>query len=152
MLLTIQMVSCDDTYQSSIPDYPVNLELNLTSTYPNFKNSTNEYLLFKTIVGLPVRSEIGFGGIIICTTGFDDYGSSLYFAFDFACPFEVKRDIRVYPDTNSISHVVCEKCGSVFDLSYGNGSPLSGPALDTKQVLKRYRVLKQGDVLYISNR
>ena len=147
MLLAFQFASCSDNIKSSIPDYPVSLDLNLTSTYPIFKNSVNDFLLFKTIVGLPVTSRIGFGGIIVCTSGFDDSGNSLYFAFDMACPFEVKNNIRVYPDTTGLSRVVCEKCGSVFDVSYGNGSPISGPA---KETLKRYRTNFVGDVLYIT--
>lgn len=150
LLLTFNLVSCDDNFVSSIPDYPVNLNLNLTSSYPNFKNSANDFLLFKTIEGLPADSRIGFGGIMVCTSGFDDYGNSLYFAFDMACPFEVKNNIRVYPNPNTISHVVCEKCGSVFDVSYGNGGPISGPALDAKKVLKRYRTYLSSDVLNIS--
>lgn len=147
LLLAFQFASCNDSIKSSIPDYPVSLDLNLTSTYPIFKNSVNDFLSFKTIVGLPVTSRIGFGGIIVCTSGFDDSGNSLYFAFDMACPFEVKNNIRVYPDTTGLSRVVCEKCGSVFDVSYGNGSPISGPA---KETLKRYRTNFVGDVLYIT--
>ncbi|MEI8085814.1 MAG: hypothetical protein WCG93_06325 [Paludibacter sp.] len=147
LLLAFYFVSCNDTIKSSIPDYPVSLNLNLTSTYPIFKNSVNSFLFFKTSAGLPINNYIGFGGIIVCTSGFDDYGNSLYFAFDMACPNEVKNNIRVYPDSTGLSRVVCEKCGSVFDVSYGNGSPLSGPA---KETLKRYRANLVGDVLYIS--
>jgi hypothetical protein len=120
--------------------------LNLTSTYPTFKNSTNQYLFFET-----KRFEtdrIGFGGILVCSgIGFDDYGNTLYYAFDMACPYEVKRDIRVYPAENELGKVACEECGSVYDVGFGFGIPTSGPS---KEALKRYRASLSGDILHIS--
>ena len=67
-LLALQFVSCDDTYKSSIPDFPVSLELNLTTTYPTFKNSYNKYLIFDKKIN--VTDYIGYGGILVYT-GFD---------------------------------------------------------------------------------
>ena len=49
---------CDDNYVSSIPSYPVGLQLNLTSTYSTFKNSTNQFLLFEKRINETDR--IGF--------------------------------------------------------------------------------------------
>jgi len=137
-LCVLSFASCDDTYQSSIPDYPVNLELNLTSTYPNF-NGPNQFLIFtKPII---VNDRIGFGGIIVYT-GLDEN----YYAFDMACPYEAKRTILVYPDTTGLPQVICKTCGSVYDVSYGIGNPTSGPS---EEVLKRYRAVKQADILYV---
>lgn len=139
---------CKDNVQSPIPNYPVYLELNLTSTYPTFRNSVNQFLEFKTREKLPETSSIGFGGIIVYSgSSLDDYGNTQYYAFDMACPYEIKRDVKVYPDTNGLSHVICEKCGSVFDVSFGSGGPISGPA---KDFLKRYKTSLSGDVLYIT--
>jgi len=138
LIFSTAFSSCYDNVISSIPDYPVRLQLNLTTTYPTFKNSVNQFLLFEKR-----RFEtdyIGFGGILVYT-GFDGE----YYAFDMACPYEAKNTIRAYP--NDIGQAICKECGSVFDISYGIGNPSSGPA---KEVLKRYKTSISGDVLYIS--
>ena len=150
LLLTILVgtstTGCYDNVQSSIPDLPVSLQLNLTTTYPTFKNSSNQYLLFEK--RYLETDRIGYGGILVCTgVALDDYGNSTYFAFDMACPYEADKDVKVYPDENSLGKVVCEKCGSVFDVGYGFGNPLSGPA---KETLKKYRTTISGDYLIVS--
>lgn len=139
-LLSLYLVSCNDNVISSIPDYPVSLNLNLTTTYPNFRNSYNKFLIFKKEVF--VTDRIGYGGILVYS-GFD--GS--YYAFDMSCPYEAKQNIRVYP--NDTGQAVCEGCGSVFDIGYGIGNPSSGKA---KQALKRYKATLSGDVLYVNQR
>lgn len=136
-LLLLTGAGCDDVYISSIPDYPVSLELNLASSYPNFRNSVNETLLFEK----PVKAtdRIGFGGILVYS-GFDFN----YYAFDLACPYEAKANVKVKP--NGLGQVVCAACKSVYDISYGIGNPVEGPA---KEILRRYKTAIQGDILYI---
>jgi|GEM_PF-1059419 len=122
---------------SKIPNFPVSLELNLTTTYPNFRNSYNHYLTFTKPI--TVTDRIGFGGILVYT-GFDGE----YYAFDMSCPYEAKSNIRIYP--NDLGQAVCEGCGTVFDIGYGIGNPSSGKA---KEELKRYKTTLSGDILYI---
>jgi len=138
--LVISLSGCNDTYISSIPDYPVYLNLNLTTTYPTFRNSTNQVLLFEKPV--IVTDRIGYGGILVYS-GLDGE----YYAFDMSCPYEAKQNIRVHPNGNA--QVVCEGCGSVFDIGYGIGNPSSGKA---KEALKRYKAMLSGDVLFVSPR
>lgn len=145
-ILCIALIGCKDNIRSSIPDYPVYLELRLSSTYPTFRNSFGQTLLFDK----PIKSNerIGYGGIAVCTgIAADDYGNSQYFAFDMACPFELKKDVIVYQDTSVVSHLYCKKCGSVFDISFGFGNPISGPA---KEYLKKYKTSLSNDVLYVT--
>ena len=145
-VIILLIAGCKDNIQSSIPNFPVYLELNLTSTYPIFKNSVNQCLLFERKEGLPETYYIGYGGILVCTgMNFDDSGNIIYYAFDMACPYEVKQTVRVYP--NGDGEVICKTCGSVFDIRFGNGNPTSGPA---KEMLKSYRASLVGDVLYVS--
>lgn len=140
-LLAFTFASCRDTVTSSIPDYPVYLELNMaTAPYTTFLNSYDHYFYFKSSTGLSASNKIGYGGIIVCT-GFDGG----YYAFDMSCPYEAKQTVRVYP--NDSGEAVCEKCGSVFMLGYGIGDPQSGPA---KETLKRYRVTVSGYMLYVT--
>jgi nitrite reductase/ring-hydroxylating ferredoxin subunit len=140
VFISLPLVGCNDNVISSIPDFPVYLELNLTSTYPTFRNSFNKYLLFEKQVF--VTDRIGYGGILVYT---DLNGE--YCAFDLSCPYEAKPTIRVEPNTTG--QAVCEGCGSVFDLTSGIGNPISGKA---KEVLKRYKATLSGDILYITLR
>lgn len=137
MLLTIPLVSCNDNVQSSIPDFPVYLNLNLTTVYPNFR-SPNQALTFEKRTFETDR--VGYGGILVYI-GFDGE----YYAFDMSCPVEVKQTVRVHP--NGLGQAVCESCGSMFDLGYGIGNPSSGEA---KEALKRYKTTLNGDILYIT--
>jgi nitrite reductase/ring-hydroxylating ferredoxin subunit len=137
-LFNFSFTSCNDNYMSSIPDYPVYLELNLTTTYPTFRNSYNKSMTF--IKPFTAIERIGYGGILVYT-GFEGE----YYAFDMSCPYEHQPTIRVYP--NGLGQVICEGCGTVFDISYGVGNPTSGK---TKEVLKKYRTSLSGDVLYIT--
>lgn len=136
--MALASAGCNDNVLSSIPDFPVYLELNLTSTYPTFRNSYNKSLLFKKPV--LATDRIGYGGILVYT-GLD----GKYYAFDMSCPYEAKQSILVYP--NDKGQVVCEGCGSVFDIGYGIGNPSSGKA---KETLKRYKTSLPGDVLFIT--
>lgn len=137
-ILTFSFAGCNDNVISSIPDYPVYLELNLTSTYPTFRNSVNESLVFEKPILITDRT--GYGGILVYS-GFDGG----YYAFDMSCPYEAKQTIRVLP--NGLGQAVCEGCGSVYDISFGIGNPLSGKA---KEALKRYKTISSGDILYVT--
>ncbi len=137
-VIILTLSSCNDNPISSIPDFPVYMELNLTSTYPTFKNSYNQSLTFTK--GVTITDRVGYGGILVCT-GFEGE----YYAFDMSCPYEAKQTIRVYPNGNG--QAVCEKCGSVFDTGYGIGNPSAGPA---KEVLKKYKTSLSGDILFIT--
>lgn len=139
MFLPFLLLSCDNSYDSSIPDFPVYLELDFrVSPYNTLKNSVNQYLIIDHWIQ---TGRIGFSGVLVYT----DFEGK-YCAFDLCCPYEAQRDIKITPNENG--EAVCEKCGSVFSIAYGIGNPVSGPA---KQPLKRYKAIVQGDVLYIVN-
>lgn len=142
-LLSVHAASCDDNYVSSIPDYPVYLELNLT-TYPynDLNYSSNVFFYFETRANLPATNSIGFGGLIV-NTGFDGN----FYAFDMCCPYEAKKTIKVYP--NDIGEAVCKECGSIFDIGNGTGFPTSGLA---KEPLRNYRTYRNGNYLYVSRK
>jgi nitrite reductase/ring-hydroxylating ferredoxin subunit len=135
--LSFIILGCDDTYISSIPNYPVSLQLNLTSTYPIFKNSINQFLIFQKPV--TATDRIGYGGILVYT-GFDQE----YYAFDMACPYEAKSTIRVKP--NDLGQAICDSCKTVYDISLGLGIPISGPS---KEMLRKYKTSVDGDYLYV---
>lgn len=146
--------SCEEQYISPIPNYPVNLELNLTASYPTFTNP-NDVMEFQK----PVKATdaTGYGGILV----YIDFDSN-YRAFDMGCPYEADSALMSNPPrvhSNGLGQVVCEKCKSVYDISYGLGNPIDGPAYDKTYVknsekrifLKTYLARRQGDYLYITH-
>jgi nitrite reductase/ring-hydroxylating ferredoxin subunit len=141
------LTACNDQTVSPIPSYPVYLNLNLTVSYPLFRNSIDQILLFEKRINETDR--IGYGGIIVYT-GFDGG----YYAFDMSCPYEAKATTKVRPRVGANGQpevdgqVVCDSCKSVFDISYGFGNPISGKS---KQPLKRYKTSLSGDYLTIIN-
>ncbi|HPQ12733.1 MAG TPA: hypothetical protein PLQ60_04610 [Paludibacteraceae bacterium] len=139
VLLTLVFIGCDNSSRSSIPDAPVNLQLNMLVAPYNTFNTPNSYLIFDKRMNEIDR--IGYGGILL----YIDYEGK-YCAFDLACPYEVNPNVKVTP--NDEGKAVCEKCGSVFELLYGIGAPISGPA---KEPLKRYHVYLSNNWLYVTN-
>lgn len=82
-------------------------------------------------------SQTGFGGVVVVR----DFLNELH-AYDMACPVEVKRDIRVYVDSEE-NVARCEKCGSTYDI-FRYGAPLSGEAHAKGYGLTRYNVYQPG--------
>jgi len=145
LILGVITSSCEGPYISPIPDYPVSMSLNLTASYPTFKNSANQYLIFTKPI--TATDRIGYGGLLVCTgVMMDDYGNSLYFAYDLACPHEADATIRVAPLGDRLGEVKCPECGTVYNAGYGFGEPLSGPS---KHPLKRYKTMLHGDILQV---
>jgi len=149
-LLAFSFSGCDDNYYSSIPDVPVYIKLNLTAAHTAFKNSSNQFLLFeKNGVYNDLIGGLGYGGVLVYSgLSLDDSGNTVYYAFDMSCPYEADKDIKVYPKEDGFGEVVCEKCGSIYNLGYGFGNPTSGPSTES---LKRYKAKTSGyDYLIIT--
>ncbi|MDR2824258.1 MAG: hypothetical protein LBB41_03550 [Prevotellaceae bacterium] len=133
----IYISSCEDNRHSPILDYPVHLEIDLLGEYNTFKGSKGESLIF--IEPRLATDRLGFGGILVCTNMTGEYC-----AFDLACPYEAKRDVRVRPDGLV---AVCAECGSQFDLwETALGVPTQGVS---KFPLKKYQVRESGGKLVI---
>lgn len=143
-IFSLFLLSCDDTYISSIPDYPVNLRLDLyTNPYNTIKENSNHYLIFD--LNSPNYGGIygiGYGGILVFC-GWD----SKYYAFDLSCPYEHKQNIKIKP--NGLGQAICDSCKTVYDISYGVGNPTSGKA---KEYLKSYKAVFLNGYLYVTNK
>jgi hypothetical protein len=145
LFVSLLGIACEGPYISPIPPYPVSMSLNLTASYPTFYDSSGQFLIFTK----PIKAtdRIGFGGLLVCTSVMrDDFGNSIYYAYDLACPHEVDASIRVEPLPDGFGEVICPHCETVYNAGYGFGEPRSGPS---KHPLKRYKTLLQGDILYI---
>lgn len=133
--------SCEKEYYTSIPNYPVNIELRLE----NMDYELNAKLAYKTIIQPRYAVEkTGYGGILVIN-GMGENPVNL-FAYDLACPVEVQRNVRVVPDHSGIT-ATCPQCGAVFTIATGIGRPESG----TKYSLKSYRVVGNGAQYIVTN-
>ena len=139
LIILAMLTGCEDNYISPIPNYPVSLRLNLTATYPTFKNSVGQTLTFEKPI--LATDRIGFGGIVVCTNHFGEYT-----AYDMSCPHEAKQKIKVKP--NDVGQLVCDSCNSVYDISQQSAFPVSGPS---KHPLKQYKTMVDGDYLHVFN-
>lgn len=134
--------SCEKEYYTSIPNFPVNIELRLgTTDYElNAQLTCKEYIQPRY-----ANEKVGFGGVLVIN-GMGDNPVNL-FAYDLACPVEAERNVLVVPDKSGIT-ATCPKCGTVFTIATGTGAPQSG----TKFYLKSYRVIATGVQQYtVSN-
>ena len=89
-----------------------------------------------------IATYTGYGGVLLVG---DLYGNPL--AYDLACPYEAKPDIRIVVD-ESEHDAACPACGSTYDIFGGNGRPTSGPSAEHGYGLTRYRVLEGGIMNY----
>ena len=140
-IVSLLLTGFNDTVISSVPDSYVNLQLNLTTTYPTFRNNPYSYLLFEKPI--LVTDAVGYGGILVYC------GVESYFAYDLCCPYEHKRKIKIRPNSDSKLEFkfTCDSCKTIYDVSSGFGYPVSGPS---KEALRRYKAVLNGDILYIS--
>ncbi|MDR1739024.1 MAG: hypothetical protein LBR66_09470 [Candidatus Symbiothrix sp.] len=132
-LLCCAYLSCDERYESPIPDAPVNLSLDL-----RYEDSHLVALLaYKTFTqGRLANETTGFGGVLV-VNGAGANGLINLYAYDLACPVETDRTIRIVP--NETGTAVCPKCGAKYDIAYGTGVAQSGG----KYPLKAYPVRKK---------
>ena len=133
--------SCEEEYYTTIPYAPVHLELNLATL--DYELNTN--LAYKIITQPRIALDrLGFGGILIIN-GVGDYSVNLY-AFDLACPVEAQRNTKVVPDNSGIT-ATCPKCGAVYSIATGTGTPQSG----SKHYLRSYKVSGSGTQYTVYN-
>jgi nitrite reductase/ring-hydroxylating ferredoxin subunit len=139
--------ACENTSnRSSIPSAPVNIRLNLQHYLHLSAPFASEYFTEPNqSIGV---FYVGFGGVLISTFIDSNSGNVQYAAYDMACPYEVDRSTRVYPDQTGV-YAVCETCGSKFDLSMGLGMLVQGPA---KEHLRRFNVSREGFFLRVTPR
>lgn len=149
LLLSFVACSTDDgVYDTSLPYAPVRLTL-----YPygeDYQLLTPTSVLF---VEHPLHADerIGHGGIVVVHTLSEGRHYLPFAAFDMACPLEYPSivPVRANPHSEVPSAVVCPMCGTVYDLLYGWGAPISGPG---RIPLQQYSIRETSDrALFVFN-
>lgn len=136
-LFALLLLGCNSTFDSSVPDWPVYLELDLTYEDRDLK-AIQAYKLYTPTTINQATEKTGFSGVLVY------HGIDGYYAFDAACPVEHQASVRV--EVEDGVYAVCPRCGSKFNLLEGYGSPVEGSATEG---LKRYPVDQVGEKLYI---
>lgn len=126
-VLCLLFPACKDTtFKSSVPNYPVYLQLNILAEYPHFLNApADKYLIFKH-QRYPTDA-LGYAGLLVQR---DMDGR--FRAYDLACPHCLNRERTIEPDG---LFAVCPICGEAYDLSYGLAIPTKGKS---KEALRQY--------------
>jgi nitrite reductase/ring-hydroxylating ferredoxin subunit len=142
ILLICIVFSCKEEIYSTIPTAPVSykLNLNLYEADARLNAGVGTYLC---ITQKRLETDrLGFGGLLI-VNGIGEEAVNIY-AYDLACPNEASRNALVVPENISEAGsptaitAKCPKCGAVFNIIDGYGTPQSG----SKYYLRAYRVMK----------
>ncbi|MDR2496120.1 MAG: Rieske 2Fe-2S domain-containing protein [Tannerellaceae bacterium] len=140
LLILALLQACDTTYRSSIPDSPVYIEVNLDYEDADLiPLQASKFFSRGQNINLAIESA-GYGGVLVYHALDDNF-----YAFDAACPHEANPTAIVRIDEDRL-HATCPKCESRYDLSYGNGNPVSGPS---REALRRYTVVRSGSKLIV---
>lgn len=132
----LSLVSCQQDYQSNVPDYPVNLDIDIEREYPGFVPAAPcQSLVFDH--KRYERDYIGYAGVVVWININGEYRAA-----DLCCPKCLNRTKHV--EVNGIE-AVCPLCGEAFDLML-YGFPIKGIV---DQPLKPYDVEKNGCTLQI---
>ena len=139
ILSLFAFTNSEDNY---FPSYRVNLELDLTFE----DKALNEQMAYKTYIvgqtsGLAASDMTGFGGVLVY------HGLGGIAAYDLACPYEMKRTVRIEVAEDGIK-AVCPQCGSEFGIFENAGAVLKGPAT---QGLKIYQTYQTGNKIIVTN-
>ncbi|RLT77311.1 hypothetical protein D7V95_03975 [bacterium J10(2018)] len=142
ILSATAVLSCSHVDDDRIPAVGVNIALDNPGYWNTFGvHALGQYRYFIKNEGIPSEFHYtaltftGFGGVLLVT---DIYNQPL--AYDLACPVEMKPTVRISYNPDNL-RARCSSCGSEYDVSEFNGSPVSGAAYEKKYGLRRYRVI-----------
>jgi nitrite reductase/ring-hydroxylating ferredoxin subunit len=131
MLCSVLLFSCSKEKESTVPNVPVNLRLDLDDP-ANFQlNSVGGSM---TIIG-------GNRGIIVYRRGLNEFS-----AIERTCSYQSTDTCAYVSIDSTISTVGCHCCGSRFQLL--DGAPIKGPA---NASLRLYQTNLINRYLYIYN-
>lgn len=133
--------SCDNQHDNPVPDARISFEINLDKD-PELIPT----LGVKRFTERRLEKDILSASGIIVINGFgNDINRNLY-AYDLACPVEIKKDstlVRIVPTENG--RAKCPKCNAIFNLAGGYGAAESG----SPDPLRNYNVFPSGERKYI---
>lgn len=152
ILLAVALLSCscEVRYRSSVPNAPVQIEINTKEAFfvHLIPDNIGMYLIVddegyhmsgKTI-GRTFREYYGYAGVLIYVDN-----NRQFSAFDCCCPNCLSKSQPTRP--NGI-YAVCPICGEEYDLSWGLGYPTKNVS---NEALRKYNCVFSGDRLTVRN-
>ena len=138
LLLSAVLFSCRND-ESSIPV----AEVYVKTTYSEYMNlmRVNSCVVYTKDDTYPTNFKLGHGGVVI----FRDL-EGLIRSCDLACPYEALPGSTLEVE---MPFAYCLECGSKFDLSYGVGNPVGGPAECGMKVYNKIR--DNGEYILVTN-
>ena len=135
------LAGCEDTYVQRIPYAPVYLKIDLTTSRDRGLAGVGGGKFYSTSDKVYQSERMGVSGVYVYHSF-----SDTYVAFDQCCPYEGRREIKV--TRVGEGKLKCSTCGSVFDVTYGTGAAVSGPANEKNFSLQQYpvRVLNEREL------
>ena len=147
------LISCKDqnSFQSSVPRYPVSVTINTNSgEFVHFlPTALNSYVLVdaagyhyngRVVQPLSVLDAYGYGGVVV----YIDINGN-YNAFDMACPYCAGRAL-LRPCLIDGIFAKCPECGEEYDLGSGTAAPQKGVA---RESLLRLTVSNSAGQIYV---
>jgi hypothetical protein len=131
LVVLLSFFGCKDknSFQSSVPAYPVYVEINTKTEFVSFTpENTNSYITVNSegyklndkFVKIPsVFDKWGYGGVVVFVS------MNGYVAFDLACPYCAERGMNRPCQMNGI-YAVCPECGEQYELASGYAIPAKG--------------------------
>lgn len=143
--------ACDGPTNSSVPVYPVHMEVNTKTVFIDFTpQNINAYITLDRdgykengVWKLPATAvdAFGYGGVVL-------YVSMVgYAAFDLACPHCAAQGRRSPCEMDGI-YAVCPHCGEEYEVSSGYGFPRKGISKEAMRRLNTY-VSPNGDIIQV---
>lgn len=148
LLILFTLLSCADTIEIRIPTRQVYIELDL-SFNDKVLSATMAHKIYTQKDANQYGEKMGFGGVLVYH-GLSSIGTSTFYAFDAACPYEASSNVTVEVEESGI-YAICPKCGSKYELLNGFGSPVEGPSAEAKYRLQPYTVEVNGNIIRIYN-
>lgn len=146
-LMAMLSMSCTKEPVSSIPNYSVNITIDLSREW-RLKELYSSKIFDSNYAFYQANPQVGFGGILLYHGPNNNGSGDRYYAFDAACPYEAQKNVTVEVEEGGMN-AKCPKCGSVFDLSNGLGNPKTG-SLAT-EYLRQYPVTVGTDKIIVRN-
>lgn len=151
LMVVFALAGCkEDTFNNSVPRYPVNITIDTRSgVFVHFvPTALNTYVIVDVegyhyngeIIPRLITNAYGYGGVLV----YIDINGN-YNAWDLACPYCASRGLMRPCGIDGI-YAICPECGEHYDVASGTAAPQKGLA---REQLLRIPLTNSGGVITV---